>query len=424
VSMKRFFRVVLIVAVVGGLGAFAGLRIREAYQKKSTPTTKAGKKGGGMRIISVGLGEAKSGLVNEELLITGALKPREQVDVNSKATGRLTQIYFHVGDAVKRGALIAELEDDEIQQQVNRATASLEVAKASLAQRQAELSNMKAELGRSKQLLEDGLIPRTDFETRETSYRVVQAQVQLARAQVDQAEAELNELRIRLEQTKIYSPMDGYVGRRYVDPGALLTPATPILHIVNLATMVSAANVPERDVAKLRIGNRAVVHVDAFGERRFEGRVVRISPLLDPATRSAMVEIEIPNPDGGLKAEMFARLVLDLATKRQSVLIPREALVYRGQQPGVYVLDENERPAFRTIETGLTQGNDVEVLANLSVGTKIITQGASMLTEGDQIRVAGAPGGEREGRRGERSGFDQKAERQGGPRGPGSANTP
>jgi len=84
---------------------------------------------------------------------------------------------------------------------------------------------------------------------------------------------------------------------------------------------------------------------------------------------------------------MFARVRLDLASTRQSVLIPREALVYRGSQPGVYLL-QNNLPVFRRIETGLTQGDDVEVLANLETGVTIITRGASMITEGDQVRIA------------------------------------
>jgi RND family efflux transporter MFP subunit len=341
-------------------------------------------------VVSVSVDKARSGQVNEEILLTGALKPKEQVDVNPKATGRVQKLYFYVGDAVKKGDLIAELEDDELQQQVKRATASQAVSQASLAQREAELANSKAEVGRAEILLKDGLIPRVDYETRLTHFQVVQAQVQLARAQVQQALAELNELRIRLEQTKVYAPLNGHIARRHVDVGALVNPSQPLVTIVNLAIMVTMANVPEREVSKLRVGNQAIVQVDAFGDRRFSGQVARIGPVLDAATRSAWVEVEIPNPDSGLKAEMFARVHLDLASKRQAVVIPREALVYRGTQPGVYVVQQN-RPLFRMIETGLTQGDDVEVIANLEAGTPIVTRGASMITEGDQIRIARPP---------------------------------
>ncbi len=372
---------------------FGGWRIWQAYQKKSR--ARAGRSGpGAARVVSVSVGQARTGLVREELLLTGALKPKEQVDVTPKATGRVVQIHFEVGAAVKKADLIAELEDAELQQQVNRATAAIAVAAASLAQRQAESLKAKAELERARTLHDEGLFPRQEFESKQTAFDVVEAQVRLARAQVEQAQAELNELKIRLEQTKIYAPMSGHIARRYVDVGALVNPSTPIVNLVNLFIMVTMANVPERQVAKLRVGTPAAMQVDAFGDRQFVGRVARIGPVLDAATRSATVEVEIPNPDAGLKGEMFARVALDLATTRQAVLIPREALVYRGQQPGVYILDVN-RPVFRLIDTGVTQGEDVEVLAHLSPGETIITRGASMINEGDQIRIAG---GESKGR--------------------------
>ncbi len=392
-SRKR--KIGLVVVVV--LCVFVGWRIWAAYQKKaatqSRSTTAA-------RVVSVSVAEARSGMVQEEILVTGALKPKEQVDVTPKATGRVEKMYFQVGDSVKKGDLIAELEDDELQQQVNRAVAAQGVVRASLAQRQAELSNAKAELDRAKQLFNEGLVPRQEFESKQTQFEVVQAQVRLARAQEEQALAELNELKIRLEQSKILAAMAGHVARRYVDVGALVNPSTPIIQLVNVAILVTMANVPEREVRKLHVGNRATIQVDAFGDRRFEGRVARIGPVLDPATRSATVEVEIRNPEGGLKAEMFARVMLDLASTRPAVLIPREALVYRGQQPGVYVL-ESKRPVFRMIETGMTQGGDVEVLAHLESGTTIVARGASMLNEGDQIRVVGGDGKQRGGEGGE-----------------------
>ncbi len=344
-----------------------------------------------VRQVSVSLTRSLTGPVREKLLLTGALKPKETVDVTPKATGRVERIYVNVGDMVRSGALIAELEDDELQQQVNRAEAALAVARAARAQREAELSNAKAELERAEQLRREGLISAQDLEARRTSFQVFQAQVRLAQAQGEQAEAELRELRIRLSQSKIYAPITGHIAQRYVDVGALVSPATPLVRLVNLGTLITAASVPEREVGKLRVGNQAVVHVDAFGDHTFSGRVARIGPVLDAATRSATIEIEIANPEYLLKAEMFARVELDLGSTRQAVLIPREALVYRGQQPGVYLVDGN-RPVFRPIETGLTQGDHVEVLSNLAPGMTLVGRGASMLTEGDRIVVPGREG--------------------------------
>jgi RND family efflux transporter MFP subunit len=143
--------------------------------------------------------------------------------------------------------------------------------------------------------------------------------------------------------------------------------------------------VPEREVGKLRVGNKARIEVDAFGNASFEGHVARIGPVLDASTRSATVEVEIANPDGGLKAEMFVRVLLDLGNTRPAVLIPREALVYRGQQAGVY-LNQSETPIFMPVDTGLTVDQEVEV-SSLKPGTSIVARGASMLRQGDKIRI-------------------------------------
>lgn len=363
----------------------AGLRIYDIQGKQASPK----KKKGGARVVTVAVMEARKGKLRDVLLLTGALKPKEQVDVTAKVTGRLEKLHFQIGDPIREGALIAELDDDEIQQQVNRAQASIAVARALMQQRAAEQENTKAELSRSQQLLDDGLISPQDFASARTQLEVVDAQVEFARAQTGQTEAELRELKIRAEQTKIYAPMSGFVATRFVDQGALISPSTPLLRIVNLSTMVTLANVPERNIGRLNVGNPAEIEVDAMPGEVLIGRVARIAPVLDAATRTALVEIDVPNAGSRLKAEMFVRIRLDTGALRDAVLIPREGLVYRGTQPGVYIV-EGDRPVFRAIETGLTREDSVEVLANLAPGVKIVGRGATILEDGDRIKDAGA----------------------------------
>ena len=301
-----------------------------------------------------------------------------------------------VGDWVEHGAVVAEIEVDELEQQVRRSEASYSVSEANISARKAELASSKADLDRAKLLFDEDLLSPQEFQQSQTSLEVLEAQVELAEAQLEQATAELTELRIRLEQAKIYAPMSGLVSARYVDPGALVTPGSPIIQLVNLSTMVTRGNVPERNIDKLTVGATAAVHVDAIPGQEFEGRIARIAPVLDAATRSAIIEIDIRNPESVLKAEMFARITLDLGSTREATLIPRDGLVYRGQQPGVYIVpDEQDRPVFRVIETGLTREGQIEVLANLDAGTRIVGRGATMLRDGDRISTGagGARGG-------------------------------
>jgi RND family efflux transporter MFP subunit len=389
--VSKWVKRLIAIVVGGGLVYFVGSRVYELKQEQDAP---AKKKAAGARVVSVDLTSAERGQVREVLLLTGALKAKESVDVVPKATGRLEKIHFNVGDRVAKGALVAELEDAELEQRVRRAEAAIAVNAASVTQREAEAANVKANLARGQQLFEEGLLSSQEYEQQRTSLEMIEAQVMLAKAQRQQAEAELRELNIQVEQTKIYAPLAGDIANRYVDVGALVSANMPILRIVNVTTMISQGNVPERNVGKLRVGAEAEVRVDAMPDTVFRGRISRIAPVLDAATRSALIEIDIPNPNRTLRAEMFARINLDLGTTREATLIPRDGLVYRGSQPGVYVLEssESDRPVFRPIETGMTREDQVEVLANLDPGTRIVGRGATMLRDGDRIQVAGAAG--------------------------------
>jgi RND family efflux transporter MFP subunit len=386
--MPKRLKTFVILALVLLAFSFAGYRVWLAYEKKTAAATapKSRGGGGGARVISVSTARARTVPMREQIEITGSLRPKEQVDVTSKVTGRVERLTIQVGDQVRRGQVIAELDDAELEQQVRRAEAARDIARATVQQRNAELGNAKADADRAKQLFDQGLVARQDYETKLTAYRVFEAQVSLANAQTEQAGAQLRELNIQRNQMKIVAPMSGYVAQRFVDVGAVVSPSTPIVKLVNLSTMVTVANVPEKELSKLRVGSRAMVVVDAFGETHFEGKVARISPMLDAATRTALVDIEIANASGALKAEMFARVKLDIANIRNAVLVPRDALVYRGSQAGVYVLEE-QKPVFRAVEIGTLQGSDVEITANLPSGATVVDRGAGMIQEGDQIRI-------------------------------------
>jgi membrane fusion protein (multidrug efflux system) len=375
------------VIIGGGLVFLFGTRVYDAQQQQSAVK----KKKGDSRTISVDIATVQEGPVAEELILTGALKPKESVDVTPQSTGRLQHNYFQVGDRIREGALVAELQDDELQQRVRRAEAAIAVSAATVQQRASELDNSKANLRRAEQLYDEQLLSLQEYEQQKTGLATMEALLALARAQQQQSEAELEELRIQVSQTKIYAPLSGDVAIRYLDEGALVSPTTPLIRVVNLSSLVTLGNVPERSVGRLRVGMASEVRVDAIPDQVFRGKIARIAPVLDAATRSALIEIDIANPDHVLRAEMFVRINLDLSSTRPAKLIPRDGLVYRGTQSGVFVLDEQDRPVFQAIETGVNTDDDQIEVINLAVGTRIVGRGAGMLRDGDRIRVAGDP---------------------------------
>lgn len=389
--MPSWTKKLIAVIIGGGLIFLIGSRLQEAQQEQAAPKKKRGQS----RVVNVDLATVTPGQVAEELTLTGALKPKETVNVTPQTTGRLEKTYFQVGDRVGQGSLVAELEDGELQQRVRRAEAVIAVSAASVQQRGAELANTKANLQRAEMLFKEQLLSPQEYEQQRTGLATMEAQVALAEAQQQQAEAELEELKIQLAQTKVYAPLTGDVAIRYVDEGSLVSPSTPLIQIVNLSTLVTLGNVPERNVGRLRVGTPAEVQVDAIPGKVFRGKVSRIAPVLDAATRSASIEIDIANPERDLRAEMFVRINLDLGTMREANLIPRDGLVYRGLEAGVFLLDEQNRPVFQSVELGVSTEDDRIEVMNLAPGTKIIGRGATMLREGDEIGISGtqAPAG-------------------------------
>src|SRR5262245_43375412 len=398
---KRALKYLLIALPLIALAGLIGFRVFQAVKSKDQePSAGPGGAGGrgapgGGRVQTVQTDVVLTGQISEKVALTGSLRAKEQVDVSPKLAGRLVSILVDTGHQVTRGALIAQIEDDEIRQQVERSKAAIAVVAATIAQREAELDNARAEHERKKQLSDAGLLSRIELDALEMRHRVAHSQVELARAQKRQSEAERRELDIRQSQTRIYSPISGLIAKRHAHPGAMTNPGTPIVTVVSASPMVIEARASERDIARVKRGLPVTITVDSLPGQRFTGRVMRISPLLDAQTRNGSVEIEIPNREGMLKGEMFARVELDLGSARETTLLPRDALVYRGDQPGVYVID-SEKAKFIALETGLTQEDKVEVISGLKVGDTIITRGSNLIKDGDRIGVMGKgqPGGQ------------------------------
>lgn len=345
-----------------------------------------------MRVDAAGVTRAD---VAEQLRIVGNLIGAASVEVAPKVNGRLRRIDLRLGDPVTRGQEVARVEDDELRQQVNQAEASFEVAQATVRQREADLLLARTTRDRSQSLFSRALVSRQELDDAEARYQAATAQLDLARAQFDEAGARLEELRINLENTVMVSPVNGFIGRRYLDPGAYVTSNTAVVSVVDISLVRLVANLVERDLRLVEEGVRARIEVDAFPAESFAGRVARIAPVLDPATRTAEIEIEVPNPDYRLKPGMYARVSLVVGSKSRALVVPREAVVIRTAARGVFRVDASGgRPTaqFVSLVTGLEDERHVEVLEGLAEGDRVVTTGAAGLQHGDPILLADAGG--------------------------------
>lgn len=402
--MKRIVIISIVVTALAGAAFYSGLFSGAAAPGAGDPGQGgaaggqggrqgggAGGRGGGRGQLTVELASATRAAVNKELAVVGNLVGDQTVSVVPKAAGRLESITVKLGDRVTRGQRIAKIEDEELLEQVKQAQAAFQVASATIRQREADLELAKTNAERSRNLFQRQLLPQQTLDDSEAKYQSAQAALDLARAQNTQSQARLDELRATLQNTIITSPVNGFVARRGADPGAYVSANAPIVDLVDITTVRLVVNVIEKDLKQLAAGNSARVEVDAFPGESFEGRIARIAPVLDPATRTASIEIEIPNGQFRLKPGMYARVGIVTDSHPNALVVPTNSVVDVNGTRGVY-LAVNNVAQFRPVTTGIESNTRTEILDGVSDGDRVVTTGAPALRNGDPIVLAGRGG--------------------------------
>lgn len=382
--MKKLFLPLILLIILG----LVGFRL---YQKLGSADPAAAGPGPGMMgqraSMLVETAAAQPRLFDSKLEAVGELQPQAAVDVMSRISGRLKEVLVQRGDPVKNGDLLAVVDDEDLRQQISRAEAAIAIARAGVSREQATYDNLVIQVERFQALHSEQLISNQDLQNIESQLRASKAQLELAKAQVQQADASLRELKVQQDQTRVYSPLTGFVGTRYLDPGALVSASVPIVRVLDVSRLKTIVPVTERMINQVHVGLQAQVSVDGVPDEKYGGKVTRISPFLDPDTRSADVEIEIANSRKDLKPGMFARVVIAAGTPTKALAIPRDALLTRGDEKGVFLLTSEQTTEYRRIEIGRIQDNYVEVLDGLGEGTQVVTSGAQKLNEGDKVRI-------------------------------------
>jgi multidrug efflux pump subunit AcrA (membrane-fusion protein) len=359
--------------------------------------------------------------------VTGDILPLMQVDLVPKVSGYLERIDVHIGDIVKQGQVIAQIDRSDFLHKVREIEAKVAQAKAQLAEietgtrteelRQAEESvkqaqsrfdNAKLQHERIEALYKREVISKKERDVADMDYTVAEAQLASSQQQLkllqvgarqevrDATLAKLKEMEAILEQernhlkdTKIVAPFRGEISRKYLDAGAFVSPSsppTPLVNLVHTETLKVVANVLEKDIPLLKPGMKAKIQVDSYPGRVFEGRVEKINSALDLSTRTLQAEIYIFNSDRSLKPGMFANVEVVLLEKPQTLVIPREAVIEAGSEMSVFVVEGKQ--AFRKpITLGYEQDRLVEVLKGLNEGDQVVIKGQQLIKDGSTIRV-------------------------------------
>lgn len=302
------------------------------------------------------------------------LRAMLQADVGSKTLGVLDAVFVDRGDKVKKGQLLALVRPSDLPDQ-------LAAARGTLAQTQASLNLAKTNLERAQKLAPSGVVSQQELQN-------ALAAVASAEAAQSAAQAQAGAIAIRLGETRIDAPMDGVIAVRRLDPGAIvgLISGGAILNIVDIRKLRVFITVTERDVHTVKIGQDAHVELDALPGKSFEGKVVRLAPIVDPSTRTLDAEVQLPNPNEELRPGMFGHGAIVVDIHPHQPIVPASAVLIADTKKFVFVL-VGDKVQRRAIETGVDEGSWLEVRSGLKEGEEVVTAGADGLSDGNPVRV-------------------------------------
>ena len=323
--------------------------------------------------------------VPDLLEAVGTVRAAQTSDAASQMMGNIVEIRAHEGDHVQRGQVLAIIDDSQPRAAVDRATAANLVAQQQLVGADSDLALAESTLKRYQNLYEKKSVSPQEFDEVRARQQAARAQRDMAKAGQAQAQAALSQARTSLDYTRIRAPFDGVVTEKKADSGTLASPGMPIFTVEDVRRYRLEATVNENDLQYVRTGEQVSVVIDALDNAGLKGKVVQIVPAADAASRTFLVKIELPT-DTRLRSGLFGRAQFSRG-KRQALLIPRSAVVERGQLQGIYVLDQNKVASLRYITLGKPSGAEVEVLAGLQDGERLVAKPGALDLNGKRIEV-------------------------------------
>lgn len=299
-------------------------------------------------------------LIVQRIQLTGDVLPVRQANIFSKVSGTLDQVYANIGSVVKPGQALALIDTTELAQQVQ--------------QMQATYYNARISFQRTQQLLERNLVSKQDLDNAEALMKV--------------AEANFDNARTRLGYALITAPFGGYITKRYMDAGAVVTTPTnaTLFTLMDYDTVKVSVNILEKDLPLVHLGTRATIAVDAFPGKELTGTVARMSEAIDLSTRTMTAEIDIPNRNLLLRPGMYAKIVLLVAERPDQITVPTQSLLR--DDNGYSLFTATGGVAHRVqVTVGVEQGGRTEILSGLKGDEEIIVLGQTLVKDGGQVII-------------------------------------
>lgn len=330
------------------------------------------------------------GTSSVDLRLPGVVEPNayRQVVVTPLVGGRVTQVSAELGERVRRGETMAQIYSPPLAEAQTRYVSV-----------RAMLEAHDRELQRTQKLVEIGSASRQELERIHAEHAAQTAALQAARSELELLGVPASTIAAldsgkRVDATSnVPAPLDGVVTERIANAGLNVDPATRLFTVIDLSTVWVVADVYEKDFSRVRVGSEAVVTTPAYPDRVLRGRVSYIDPQVNPATRTAKLRVEVPNPRGDLRLGMYADVVVTGAAGASAPMIPRRAVQNVGDRTVVYLADAKEAGTFveREVRLGSTSGEQVAVTAGVQPGDFIVTEG-SFSVRAERERLGLRPG--------------------------------
>ena len=318
--------------------------------------------------------------MQEYLRVTGTVQPIDSrvASVRPLARGRIVEVHAKVGDRVKAGQTLAVFDSVEAGELI----AQLQSARAELEQRKARLAPASRQSERSRRLADIGAGSEKDFESSQAEQQEIEASIRSQQAAINGIEVRLRRFGISNASapssflTTLKAPFAGVVTKAQASTGDFVDESREVFAVANLSQVWVQAEVYEKDLGRIRVGQNASITVDTYPNEHFNGRVAYISDVLDPQTRTARVRCEVANGDLKLKTDMFASIELPTKFDKQAVTVPTSALQEVEGKSVVFIRRSQIQFEKRDVEKGATVNGQTEITRGLKVGEPVVTQGS------------------------------------------------
>lgn len=414
--MKKVIWLIILI-LISGIFVYRVFYKKKEFKKEARET-----EGIPVEVVTV-----KRGEIIETLSSSGTIKSEREIKVFPKATGRIEKIYRKEGDFVKKGEILAQIERDVLLKQISALKVAISAAevgyKTTLSPlRKQEVENLDSGIEvarvalnlaennykRHKNLYESGSIAKVMLEQAELQYNQAKSayenllrqremlvkegardvEKESAKAQIESLRAQLKQAEDALKETTVTSPIDGWISMKFFNEGEVFSPSAgmPLFIIVDNRDIYLDVQLSEKEITKIKKGQKANIKIDAIPDREFKGVIREINPQITSYSRAVQVKIDILDKIPQIKTGMFARCEIEVAKHTNSVLIPKDCIKKKGEKTVVFVV-KNGIAEEREIETGLENTENIEVIKGIKQTEKVVISGQEILKDKDRVKI-------------------------------------